>query len=69
MLSPNSFDTTELSHRLNSRVTVMRGELELALRKARTPEEYRGILESVLDEVKELQLQIEQLLLSAGKSH
>lgn len=46
--------TGDASHELRSPLTALRGELELALRKERSPEEYRRVLESGLEETKRL---------------
>ncbi len=46
--------TADASHELRSPLTAMRGEIELALRKPREPEEYRRVLASVLEEVERL---------------
>lgn len=43
--------TADASHELRSPLTVMWGELELALRKERDPEEYRSVISSSLEEV------------------
>lgn len=54
--------TSDASHELRSPLTVIRGELELALRRERTPEEYRAVLASSLDEVVRLSRITEDLL-------
>ncbi len=46
--------TTDASHELRSPLTALRGELELALRRDRAPEEYRRVLESALEEAERL---------------
>ena len=43
--------TSDASHELRSPLTAMRGEIELALRRARRPEEYVATLESTHEEV------------------
>ncbi len=43
--------TADASHELRSPLTAMWGELELALRREREPEEYRRVLASALEEV------------------
>jgi two-component system, OmpR family, sensor kinase len=54
--------TSDASHELRSPLTVIRGELELALRRDRTPDEYRDVLESSLEEVVRLSRITEDLL-------
>ena len=57
--------TADASHELRSPLTVMRGELELALRRDRATEEYRRVLESTLEEVVRLSRISEDLLVLA----
>lgn len=57
--------TADASHELRSPLTAMRGELELALRRERAPEEYRAVLESTLEEVVRLSRITEDLLVLA----
>ncbi len=57
--------TADASHELRSPLTAMRGELELALRREREPEEYRRVLGSTLEEVVRLSRMAEDLLLLA----
>ncbi len=54
--------TSDASHELRSPLTVIRGELELALRRERSPDEYRAVLASSLDEVVRLSRITEDLL-------
>ncbi|MDH3455420.1 MAG: HAMP domain-containing histidine kinase [Gemmatimonadota bacterium] len=55
----------DAGHDLRTPLTVMRGELEVALRGERRPEEYRLILSSVLEEVDHLTSISESLALLA----
>jgi len=57
--------TADAGHELRSPLTAMRGELELALRRERTPEEYRQVLASTLEEVVRLSRISEDLLVLA----
>lgn len=53
----------DAGHDLRTPITGMRGELEVALRGTRTPEQYRRVLESVLEDVNHLGGMSESLLL------
>ena len=44
----------DVSHELRTPITIMRGELEVALKRQRSPEEYCRILESNLEETKKI---------------
>jgi two-component system, OmpR family, sensor kinase len=57
--------TADASHELRSPLTAMRGELELALRRERAPDEYRQVLASTLEEVVRLSRIGEDLLVLA----
>jgi two-component system OmpR family sensor kinase len=57
--------TADASHELRSPLTAMRGELEIALRRERSPEEYRRVLESTLEEAVRLGRVTEDLLILA----
>ncbi len=46
--------TADASHELRSPVTALRGELELALRRERSPQEYRRVIASALEETERL---------------
>jgi heavy metal sensor kinase len=55
----------ELSHELKTPLAVLRGEIEVALKKNRTPEEYADVLRSGLEEVSRLAGLSENLLTAA----
>lgn len=57
--------TADASHELRSPLTALRGEIEIALRKERSPEEYRRVLESSLEEILRLGRITEDLLMLA----
>jgi heavy metal sensor kinase len=50
------------SHELKTPLTVIRGEIEVALRKARSAEEYKDVLSTILDETHYLQTIVNDLL-------
>lgn len=52
----------DASHELRSPLTALRGELELALRRERNPEEYRRVIGSALEETERLTNLSENLL-------
>ena len=54
--------TADASHELRSPLTAMRGEIEVALRRPREPDEYVRILDSTLEEVMPLSTPTEDLL-------
>jgi len=55
--------SADAAHELRTPLTVLKGELEVALRAARSPEEYRQVLISSLEEVNHLIRLAEDLLL------
>jgi heavy metal sensor kinase len=52
----------DVSHELRTPLTIIRGEVEVLLRKARTKEEYVGTLNSVLEESQRMAKIIDDLL-------
>ena len=54
--------STEVSHELKTPLTIIRGEIEITLRKERKKEEYKKILKSVFDEALKLQKMVNSLL-------
>ncbi len=59
--------SSDASHELKTPLTVIRGEIEVALRQERTPTEYKEILEDVLLETVRVQETIDQLFLLTKK--
>jgi heavy metal sensor kinase len=57
--------SADASHELRTPLTIMRGEIELALRNPKTPEEYRAVLESALEEIMRMTAIIDNLLVLA----
>jgi heavy metal sensor kinase len=57
--------SADASHELRTPLTVVRGEIELALRTKKSPEEYRRVLESTLEETLRLTSIIDNLLILA----
>lgn len=58
------------SHELKTPLTIIRGEIEVALRKNRTPDEYKDVLDSIISELNFLQETIEKILfLSSNSDH
>jgi len=55
--------SADAAHELRTPLTALKGELEVALRAARSPEEYRRVLHSNLEEVEHLIRLVEDLLL------
>ncbi len=55
----------DVGHELRTPITALQGELEIALRGNRTPDEYREVLHSCLEEAEHLSAMNETLLLLA----
>jgi heavy metal sensor kinase len=55
--------STDASHELKTPLTILRGEIEVALLKERVPEEYRAILRSNLEEINRMSRIVDDLLL------
>lgn len=60
--------SNDVSHELKTPLTVLRGEIELGLRKPREASEYKEILQTVLEETKSLQELIDGLLFLSNKN-
>ncbi|MEH6991981.1 ATP-binding protein [Neobacillus drentensis] len=54
--------TSDVSHELRTSLTIMRGELDVALNRNRSEEEYKGVLYAVLEEVIYLSDMVEKFL-------
>lgn len=57
--------TADVSHELRSPLTVLEAQTTLALRRSRTPEEYRHVLASVQEEVERMSSMVNDLLMLA----
>ncbi len=57
--------SADASHELKTPLTVLRGEIEVALRNPRDSAEYQRVLTSVLEEVESMTLLVDDLLLLA----
>jgi two-component system OmpR family sensor kinase len=57
--------SADASHELQTPLTILKGEMEVALRSPRSPEEYQGVLESGLEEIDRISHLVEGLLLLA----
>jgi heavy metal sensor kinase len=57
--------TADASHELQTPLTILRGEIEVALRSPRSIEEYTTILKSALEEIERISSLVEGLLLLA----
>jgi two-component system OmpR family sensor kinase len=54
--------SADASHELRTPLTVMKGETELALRRPRSPDDYRQVLESSLEEIDRMTRIVDDLL-------
>lgn len=54
--------TSDASHELRTPLTVLKGEAELALRRPRSVEDYRSVLESGLEEIDRMSRIVDELL-------
>lgn len=52
----------DISHELRTPLTILKGELEVTLKKLRSPEEYEAVLNSSLEEIGKMSRVIEDLL-------
>lgn len=57
--------SADASHELQTPLTILKGEIEVALRSPRTPEEYQQVLNSCLEEIERISRLVEGLLLLA----
>ena len=57
--------TADASHELQTPLTILRGEIEVALRSKRSPDEYADVLKSALEEIQRISVLVEGLLLLA----
>ncbi len=57
--------TADASHELKTPLSVLRGEVEVGLKRTRSPEEYRRILKSCLEEITRMSRIVEDLLMLA----
>jgi two-component system heavy metal sensor histidine kinase CusS len=61
--------SADIAHELRTPISTLRGEVEVALGRPRTPEEYRETLSSFLEEAGRLTRLIESLLFLARAEH
>ena len=57
--------SADASHELQTPLTILKGEIEVALRSTRTPKEYQHVLESCLEEIDRISRLVGGLLLLA----
>jgi|UniRef100_A0A7V6DQU8 heavy metal sensor kinase len=57
--------SADASHELQTPLTILKGEIEVALRASRSPEEYQQVLKSSLEEIERISRLVEGLLLLA----
>ena len=57
--------TADASHELQTPLTILRGEIEVALRSTRSADEYTDVLKSALEEIQRISVLVEGLLLLA----
>jgi len=57
--------SADASHELQTPLTILRGEMEVALRSSRSPDEYQRVLRSALEEIERIEHLVEGLLLIA----
>jgi two-component system OmpR family sensor kinase len=57
--------SADASHELQTPLTILKGEMEVALRSGRTPGEYQQVLKSSLEEIERISRLVEGLLLLA----
>ena len=57
--------SADASHELQTPLTILRGEIEVALRSARSPQEYQQVLHSSLEEIERISRLVGGLLLLA----
>lgn len=57
--------TADASHELQTPLTILRGEMEIALRAKRSDEEYVAVMKSALEEIERISVLVEGLLLLA----
>lgn len=55
--------SADASHELQTPLTILKGEMEVALRSDRSPREYQRVLESALEEIERINNVVEGLLL------